>query len=90
MGCNNVVRLGSGIWMYETWDGHKFVCEDDFKEEEPCLVYTFGISSDISFEEAMATKGKWDTSPLFTRLGCSTYSSFHTLKGVMSMPMTTR
>ena len=58
MGCNNVVRLGTGIWMYETWDGHKYVCEDDFKEEEPCLVYTFGISSDISFEEAMATKGK--------------------------------
>ena len=66
MGCNNVVRLGTGVWvpppLYYAWDGHKFVCEDDFKEEEPCLVYTFGVATDISFEEAMATKGKGDTS----------------------------
>ena len=60
MGCNNVVCLGPGIWKGPewAWDGHKFVCEDDFKEEEPCLVYTFGVGKDISFEEAMANKGK--------------------------------
>ena len=90
MGCDNVVRLGTGIWKGPeyAWDGYKFVCEDDFKEEEPCLVYTFGVGKDISFEEDMATKGKGDTSLLFTRLGCPTYSSFHIFKGVMSMPMT--
>ena len=77
---------------YYAWDGHKFVCEDDFKEEEPCLVYTFGVAKDISFEEAMATKGKGDTCTLlvFSKLGRSTYGSVHTLKGVMFMPMTTQ
>ena len=39
------------------WDGHKYVCEDDFTEEEECLVYTFGVSGDASFEEAMASTG---------------------------------
>ena len=62
MGCKTVVRVGTGGWWNYAWDGHKFVCEDDFKEEEPCLVYTFGVATDISFEEAMATKGKGDTS----------------------------
>ena len=94
MGCNNVVRLGTEVWvpppLHYAWDGHKFVCEDDFQEEEPCLVYTFGVANDISFEEAMAIKGKGDTSLLFIRLVCPTYSSVHTLKGVTSMPMTTQ
>ena len=57
------MRLGSG--RYSTsgslpaygWDGHKYACEDDFKEEEPCLVYTFGVFNDASFEEVMAAKG---------------------------------
>ena len=72
MGCNNILRLGTGIFYpvnkphplvpgasvhYGVWDGHKYVCGDDFKEEQDCLVYTFGVGTDISFEEAMATKG---------------------------------
>ena len=40
----------------KVWDGHKYVCEDDFTEED-CLVYTFGVYNDASFEEAMAIKG---------------------------------
>ena len=41
------------------WDGHKFICEDDFAvPDEGCLVYSFGLSKDISFEEAMAVRGK--------------------------------
>ena len=58
-GCNKMVRLGTGTWhMHVAWDGHKYVCEDDFTdEEEECLVYTFGINWDISFEEAMASQG---------------------------------
>ena len=39
------------------WDGHKYVCEDDFIEEEECLVYTFGVSGDASFEDVVASKG---------------------------------
>ena len=62
MGCNNVVRLGSGHWGDNQqppfcWDGHKYACEDDFKEGEPCLVYSFGVFNDASFEEVMAARG---------------------------------
>ena len=63
MGCDNVVRLGRGVFynlagnQQYVWDGHKYVCEDDFKGKKPCLVYTFGVSDDSSFEEAMAAKG---------------------------------
>ena len=47
-----------GTWhQHKAWDGHKYVCEDDFTEEGDCLVYTFGVSHDASFEEAMASKG---------------------------------
>ena len=56
-----MVRLGVGIWYGNpgeaAWDGHKYVCEDDFTEEEGCLVYTFGVSDDASFEESMASIG---------------------------------
>ena len=56
-----MVRLGVGIWYEEAgeaaWDGHKYVCEDDFSEEEDCLVYTFGVSDDASFEETLASIG---------------------------------
>ena len=55
-----MVRLGMGTWfgsVLQAWDGHKYVCEDDFTEEEECLVYTFGVSGDASFEEAMASIG---------------------------------
>ena len=65
MGCNNVVRLGSGRYSMSSggsqppycWDGHKYACEDDFREEEPCLVYSFGVFNDASFEEVMAARG---------------------------------
>ena len=65
MGCNKVVRLGSGRYSMSsggsqppyTWDGHKYACEDDFKEKEPCLVYSFGVFNDASFEEVMAARG---------------------------------
>ena len=47
-----------GGWhQNQAWDGHKYVCEDDFIGEDECLVYTFGVSSDASFEEAVASIG---------------------------------
>ena len=47
-----------GKWFaHQAWDGHKYVCEDDFIDEEECLVYTFGVSGDASFEDAIASKG---------------------------------
>ena len=52
---------GSGLWVKSAFDGHKFVCADDFQSnvdgEEKCLVYSFGLSDDTSFEEAMAVAG---------------------------------
>ena len=56
-----MLRLGMGIWYGDfgeaAWDGHKYVCEDDFTEDEDCLVYTFGVSDDASFEETLASIG---------------------------------
>ena len=47
--------------MKSAFDGHKFVCADDFQSNvegyENCLVYSFGLSDDTSFEEAMAEAG---------------------------------
>ena len=62
MGCRNMVRLGRGVWRGAStrvfsWDNHKYVCEDDFEAGEPCLVYSFGVGSDASFEEAVADIG---------------------------------
>ena len=49
---------GSGLWVKSAFDGHKFVCADDFGDDgEKCLVYSFGLSDDTSFEEAMAEAG---------------------------------
>ena len=48
------------MWIKSAFDGHKFVCADDFIYDinnERCLVYSFGLSDDTSFEEAMAEAG---------------------------------
>ena len=71
MGCRNVVRLGRGAWRgastgVYSWDNHKFACEDDFDNNgEPCLVYSFGVGSDASFEEAVADIGKAEVYRVF-------------------------
>jgi hypothetical protein len=55
--------LGKGHYYHKTpgfpyaWDGHKYVCEDDFEPGKSCLIYTFGVNWDMSFEEAMAYRG---------------------------------
>ncbi|XP_062577504.1 probable methyltransferase-like protein 24 isoform X2 [Saccostrea cucullata] len=38
--------------------GNWFLCQDEpFKIEKPCLVYSFGIANDFSFDDAMAELG---------------------------------
>ena len=77
-----------GTWhQHKAWDGHKYVCEDDFTEGEECLVYTFGVSVDASFEEAMASKGTssglyWhhETENGLGVSGCEVYAHDHTVK----------
>ena len=41
-------------------DGSKYICMDklylDIKKQD-CLIYSFGLSDDLTFEESMATLG---------------------------------
>ena len=70
MGCNSIVRLGRGLWgLWDfCWNGHKYVCEDDFAEEETCLVYSFGVGYEATFEKTMAARG------------CHVYAYDHTVE----------
>ena len=64
------MNKGKGVFYASganAWDGHKYVCMDDMEDGRPCLVYTFGISGDISFEESMAARG------------CDVYAHDHTV-----------
>merc|ERR1712156_224698 len=52
--CQSMKRLGGRWWSHwKAVDGDKFVCLDSFDPND-CLVYTFGISNDWSFEDTMA------------------------------------
>ena len=56
--CKNLKRFGRGRWTWKQgWDGHKFVCLDDFEVNQNCLVYSFGLANEWSFEIAMAHFG---------------------------------
>ena len=55
--CPSLQRFG-GIYQEgcQYWDGHKFVCMSELQHDiknNLCLIYSFGISTDWSFEEAM-------------------------------------
>lgn len=51
VGCDNIVRLG------EEADGGWDVCSDEqYKPQKTCLVYSFGIDYDFSFDDAIAEK----------------------------------
>ncbi len=56
--CGVGKRLG-GQWISQCGflDGDKYVCLDDFHEEKECLVYSFGIADDWSFEDTMGRLG---------------------------------
>ena len=38
-------------------DGDKFVCMDNLIEGKPCLIYSFGIANDWTFEDFMDFRG---------------------------------
>ena len=55
-------KFFGGIWIsaYGCIDGNKFVCLDNFYEDVKrgkCLIYTFGVAGDWSFEQEMASMG---------------------------------
>ena len=59
--CANLQRFGGRyIQRCHYWDGHKFVCMPELINDignNECVVYSFGISNDWSFEKAMGKIG---------------------------------
>ena len=39
------------------YDGGKYVCLDDVRRNKKCLIYSFGIGDEITFEEIMSKQG---------------------------------
>lgn len=57
-----VGKYFGGVWLggYGCLDGHKFVCLDNLYEDvlkNECLIYSFGINNEWSFEENMISMG---------------------------------
>lgn len=51
--CRTMKRIG-GHWAKRSVDGDKYVCMDRILSNSPCLIYSFGISNDWTFEDYMA------------------------------------
>ena len=49
-------RVG-GQWLEKQVDGDKFVCFDSILSKQSCIVYSFGVSNDWSFEDQMDDLG---------------------------------
>jgi len=56
--CRSLKRVG-GKWPhpYIAVDGDKFVCMDNFQSNNDCLVYSFGIANDWTFEDFIVQFG---------------------------------
>jgi len=54
--CRILKRIG-GKWVKRQVDGDKFVCMDNMELGKPCLIYSFGISNDWTFEDFMDYRG---------------------------------
>lgn len=51
---------GEWVWSLGCLDGHKFVCLDNLYQDvlnNKCLIYSFGINNEWSFEENMVSMG---------------------------------
>jgi hypothetical protein len=75
-----VGKFFGGYWLSHcgALDGHKFVCLDKFFKDVAkgeCLIYSFGIANDWTFEEGMS------------RLGCAVRAFDPTIDGT-SKPKT--
>ena len=54
-------------WENQQVDGAKFVCQDSLLTAGECLVYSFGLAADWTFEDQM------------DKLGCSIFAYDHTI-----------
>ena len=58
-----ILKRVGGTWLdveppgHKQVDGDKFVCMDHIVQHRRCLVYSFGIANDWSFEDQMDTLG---------------------------------
>ena len=72
--CQVLKRIG-GHWLdrrsFEGFasqvDGDKFICMDNILEDSPCLIYSFGINHDWTFEDKM------------DQLNCTVHAYDHTI-----------
>ena len=59
--CNVKNKIGGKYLSYcHAMDGHKYVCMDELMSDirnDECLVYSFGIGGDWTFEDTMADFG---------------------------------
>eukprot|EP00090_Calanus_glacialis_P001572 TRINITY_DN11142_c0_g1_i1.p1 TRINITY_DN11142_c0_g1~~TRINITY_DN11142_c0_g1_i1.p1 ORF type:complete len:285 (+),score=58.91 TRINITY_DN11142_c0_g1_i1:108-962(+) len=54
--CRVLKRIG-GSWIIRQVDGDKFVCMDNLMLGNQCLIYSFGVAHEYSFEEFMDSRG---------------------------------
>ena len=47
-----------GPGQHQGVDGDKFFCLDKFNKEEKCVVYSFGVATDWTFEDQMVKFGE--------------------------------
>jgi len=70
--CKILKRLG-GAWIFhrdfnrQQVDGDKFICLDDILVQDRCIVYSFGVNNEWSFEDMMDV------------IGCEVYAYDHTV-----------
>ena len=59
-----VLKRVGGAWLdlevpaHKQVEGDKFVCLDNIVRRRKCIVYSFGIADDWSFEDQMESFGK--------------------------------
>jgi len=64
--CKVLKRIG-GHWKKRQVDGDKFICMDRLIMSQACLVYSFGVNNDWTFEDVMDD------------LGCEVHAHDHTV-----------
>ena len=64
-------------------DGDKFVCMDQILAQDQCVIYSFGLAADWTFEDQMDLLGEdnWLTLACLTNLfkGCKIFAYDHTI-----------
>merc|ERR1712126_199025 len=90
--------MGGGQWLKTEVDGDKFICMDRIlKRGENCIIYTFGINDDWTFEDLISSQGctveaydhtvdfpmKRGPRITFHKLGLGTGNSMDTLHNIL-------